>query len=78
MHFVRSEMDDGPIILQAAVPILPGDDEASLAARVLTAERRAYPLALALVASGRARVAGERVEIAGTSTRARPMLNPDA
>ncbi|HXR87389.1 MAG TPA: phosphoribosylglycinamide formyltransferase, partial [Stellaceae bacterium] len=37
VHFVRAEMDHGPIIVQAAVPVLPGDDEASLAARVLTA-----------------------------------------
>ena len=61
VHVVRAEVDAGPIIAQAAVPVLPGDDEASLAARVLAAEHRIYPAALALYASGRARVDGERV-----------------
>ena len=46
VHFVRFETDTGPIIAQAAVPVLPGDDEESLAARVLAAEHRLYPLAL--------------------------------
>lgn len=60
VHFVRAEMDDGPIIAQAAVPVLPGDDPDTLAARVLTMEHRLYPLALALVAAGKVRVDGER------------------
>jgi phosphoribosylglycinamide formyltransferase-1 len=55
VHFVIAGVDEGPIIVQAAVPVLPGDDEAALAARILAAEHRAFPLALALVASGRAR-----------------------
>jgi phosphoribosylglycinamide formyltransferase-1 len=76
VHFVRPAMDDGPIIVQAAVPILPGDDEAGLAARVLQAEHRAYPLALRLVASGRARVAGNAVEIDGSIRPAGHLLNP--
>lgn len=63
VHFVRAEMDAGPIIVQGAVPILDSDDEATLAARVLTVEHRIYPQALALVASGRARVDGMRVLI---------------
>ncbi|MDD3371972.1 MAG: phosphoribosylglycinamide formyltransferase, partial [Alphaproteobacteria bacterium] len=46
VHFVRAEMDAGPIILQAAVPVLDGDTEEALAARVLEAEHRAYPTAL--------------------------------
>jgi phosphoribosylglycinamide formyltransferase 1 len=53
-HFVTPELDDGPTILQARVPVLPGDDETSLAARVLKEEHRIYPLALAKVASGQA------------------------
>ncbi len=61
VHFVRAEMDSGPIIGQAVVPIAPGDSEDSLAARVLSAEHRLYPLALALVADGLARVEGERL-----------------
>lgn len=60
VHFVRAEMDDGPIIAQAAVPVLPGDDPDILAARVLTMEHRLYPLALSLVAAGRVRVEDER------------------
>ena len=60
VHFVRAEMDDGPIIAQAAVPVLPGDDPDTLAARVLTMEHRLYPLALSLVAAGKVRVEDER------------------
>ena len=62
VHFVRPELDRGPIVAQAAVPVLPQDDEASLAARVLEAEHRIYPLALGLVALGRVRVVDGRVE----------------
>ncbi|MGX1788452.1 phosphoribosylglycinamide formyltransferase [Bosea sp. NPDC055332] len=56
VHFVVPELDGGPTILQAKVPVLPGDDEASLSARVLEQEHRIYPEALALVASGAARL----------------------
>ena len=52
VHFVRTEMDAGPIVAQAAVPVVDGDTADSLAARVLAAEHRLYPHALALVASG--------------------------
>lgn len=65
VHVVRAEVDSGPIVVQAAVPVLPDDDRDSLAARVLAAEHRCYPLALELFASGRARVVGERVVIEG-------------
>lgn len=65
VHFVRPELDTGPIIAQAAVPVLPGDDEARLADRVLAAEHRLYPMALRLVAEGRVRVEGERAVIDG-------------
>lgn len=54
VHFVTAEVDAGPIIAQAAVPVVAEDDETSLAARVLKAEHRLYPLALALIASRRA------------------------
>ena len=54
VHFVTPELDDGPTILQARVPVLPGDTEATLAARVLVEEHRIYPLALAMVARGEA------------------------
>lgn len=65
VHFVRTEMDSGPLLVQAAVPILPGDDEDRLAARVLQGEHRAYPLALSLVAAGRVRVADQQALIDG-------------
>ena len=75
VHFVRAEMDSGPIIGQAVVPIVPGDSEDSLAARVLAAEHRLYPLALALVADGLARVEGERLVLdAGLPIDASGML----
>jgi phosphoribosylglycinamide formyltransferase-1 len=76
VHFVRPEMDTGPIIVQAAVPVLSDDDPDRLAARVLEAEHRAYRLGLRLVAEGRARVVGERVEILGARAPAETMLNP--
>jgi phosphoribosylglycinamide formyltransferase 1 len=78
VHFVRPAMDNGPIIVQAAVPVLPGDDAERLAARVLEAEHKAYPLALRLVAAGRARVRDERVEIAGDFAAPPLLLNPPA
>jgi len=61
VHVVRPEVDSGPIIAQAAVPVLDGDTPESLGARVLEAEHRLYPHALALFASGRVRIAGEKV-----------------
>lgn len=46
VHFVTAELDHGPVVVQAAVPVLPGDDEAALSARVLRAEHHIYPLAV--------------------------------
>jgi len=63
VHYVRADMDDGPIIGQAAVPVLPGDDAETLSARVLEAEHKLYPACLKLVAEGKARVTAERVKI---------------
>ena len=54
VHFVTPELDSGPIVAQAEVPVIPGDTEATLAARVLAQEHLLYPRALALVASGQA------------------------
>jgi phosphoribosylglycinamide formyltransferase 1 len=59
VHFVVPEMDAGPIVAQQAVPVLAGDTEESLAARVLAAEHRLYPQALRLVAEGRLGAATE-------------------
>ncbi|GAB4183897.1 MAG: phosphoribosylglycinamide formyltransferase [Thalassobaculales bacterium] len=64
VHFVTPELDAGPIVAQAAVPVLPQDDEAALAQRVLAAEHRCYPVALALVARGLARLEGGRTVFA--------------
>lgn len=61
VHFVTPELDSGPIIAQAAVPVVTGDTAEALAARVLRSEHRLYPLALGLVASGRAVLAEGRV-----------------
>jgi phosphoribosylglycinamide formyltransferase-1 len=61
VHFVRPEMDEGPIVAQAAVSVLPGDTAETLAVRILKAEHKLYPLALRLVVEGRARVVGEHV-----------------
>ena len=67
VHFVRSEVDSGPIIVQAAVPVLPDDTAEGLAARVLREEHRCLPLAVRLIAEGRVSVVGERcvVDAAG-------------
>jgi phosphoribosylglycinamide formyltransferase 1 len=59
VHFIRTEMDSGPIIAQAAVPVLPGDTAETLGARVLQSEHKIYPLALRLVAAGDVRVENE-------------------
>jgi phosphoribosylglycinamide formyltransferase-1 len=61
VHFVGVEMDAGPIITQDSVPVLPGDTEETLAARVLELEHRIYPQALRLVAEGQATLAGAGV-----------------
>jgi phosphoribosylglycinamide formyltransferase-1 len=61
VHFVNADLDAGPIVLQAAVPVLPGDDVESLSARILTEEHKLYPRAVALVLSGRWRIEGRRV-----------------
>ena len=76
VHFVRAELDDGPIVVQAAVPVLPDDDAQRLAARVLEAEHRCYPLALRLVAEGRARIQGARVVLDGASSADHALINP--
>ena len=59
VHLVRPALDQGPILVQGLVPVLPEDNQEALAARVLEVEYRCYPQALALVAHGRVRVADE-------------------
>jgi phosphoribosylglycinamide formyltransferase-1 len=65
VHFVRPELDSGPIIGQAVVPVYPDDDEARLSERILRVEHRLYPLALRLLAENRVRIIADRVEIDG-------------
>lgn len=59
VHIVRPEMDAGPILVQAAVPVLPDDDEDTLAARILAAEHLCYPHAIRLLAEGRVTIRRE-------------------
>lgn len=61
VHIVTATLDDGPIIAQTCVPILPEDDEDDLSARVLAAEHVLYPKSLALLASGAIRMSGNRI-----------------
>ena len=71
VHFVDAGTDTGPVIAQAAVPVLQGDDEASLSARILVEEHRIYPLAVQWFAQGRLELSGRRVSIrdaAGSGT----------
>lgn len=63
VHFVSEEVDAGPIILQAAVPVLEDDTEETLAARILEQEHKLLPRAVALIAQGRVRVEGRRVRV---------------
>jgi phosphoribosylglycinamide formyltransferase-1 len=74
VHFVAPELDSGPIIMQAAVPVLDNDDEKALAARVLAMEHRIYPAALKLLAEGRLQLNGERVTVAGVNGNAKATL----
>jgi phosphoribosylglycinamide formyltransferase 1 len=72
VHFVDAGTDTGPVIVQAAVPVLPGDDEAALAARILVEEHRIYPLAVQWFAEGRLEVHGRRVTLRDAAA---PMLD---
>ncbi len=76
VHFVRGEVDTGPIIAQAVVPVQADDDEARLAARILAAEHRLYPMAVRLFAEGRLRVRGDAVAIAGAMAPEIAVFNP--
>ena len=70
-------MDEGPILAQAAVPVLPGDTPATLAARVLAEEHRIYPAALGWLAAGRVRIEAGRAVVEGAAAPgARRWLNP--
>lgn len=72
VHFVTEGMDEGPVIGQAAVPVLSGDTAETLAARVLTVEHQLYPQALRLFAEGKVRMEGGRAVGAEISARPNP------
>jgi phosphoribosylglycinamide formyltransferase 1 len=77
VHFVVPEVDSGPIVAQAAVPVLDGDTADTLADRVLAVELRLYPLALALVAGGKVRIAGSTVIGDAAVSAAARLIVPD-
>ncbi|MGE5514676.1 MAG: phosphoribosylglycinamide formyltransferase [Bacteroidota bacterium] len=74
VHLVTPELDDGPILVQAAVPVLAGDTADTLGARVLEQEHRAYPLALRLLAEGKVTVDGPRADVAAAGSGT--LINP--
>ena len=77
MHFVTPELDSGPIIAQAAVPVLPDDTADTLAARILRQEHRLYPKVVRWFAEGRLSVAGSQVAVAGVPADATLLFSPD-
>jgi phosphoribosylglycinamide formyltransferase 1 len=78
VFFVAPGVDVGPVIIQAAVPVLPGDDEDRLAARILQQEHRILPGAIALFQQGRLEIQGRRVIVKGDSAEpnSAPLVNP--
>lgn len=78
VHYVVPEIDAGPIIAQAAVPVLSDDTGETLAARVLEAEHRLYPMALALVAAGRARLEAGKVVVDAPTDPSAVVYSPNA
>jgi phosphoribosylglycinamide formyltransferase-1 len=77
VHFVDEGTDTGPVIAQAIVPVLPDDDEARLAARILAEEHRLYPQAIGWFAEGRLSVEGRRVRVDGARLPPpSPLANP--
>lgn len=76
VHFVTEGVDEGPIILQAAVPILDGDTPDTLAARILVQEHRIYPRAVQLFSEGRLQVDGRRVRIDGGHPVGEAIISP--
>lgn len=77
VHFVTPTLDHGPIIIQAAVPVLPDDDEHTLAARVLREEHRIYPQAIRWLCSGRISLtADQRVILSGSQPASGALLAP--
>ncbi len=76
VHFVTAEMDVGPIIIQAAVPVLPQDSESDLAARILAAEHKIYPKAVKMIANKQVEVLSGGVKIKGEDCESNTLFNP--
>ena len=79
VHFVSEGCDEGPIIIQAVVPVLPDDTEESLAQRILVQEHRIYPRAIQLYSEGRLVIEGRKVRVTGDGVDAgdeSAMVNP--
>lgn len=76
VHYVRPGLDDGPVIGQAAVPVMPGDDSKTLAARVLTAEHKLYPACIRAICEGRVKLVDEICQISGGYDAFTPLINP--
>ena len=76
-HLVTPDLDSGPIIAQAAVPILPDDTEETLSARILRQEHRLYPLVVRWFAEGRIAVEGEKVAVNGVPPGATLLFSPE-
>lgn len=76
VHIVRPELDEGPIIAQAAVPVLEGDTPGTLAARILEQEHRIYPEAVRLIAEGRVEIDGMVARIHDAKSTDHPLVNP--
>jgi phosphoribosylglycinamide formyltransferase 1 len=76
VHFVTEGVDEGPIILQAAVPVLDDDSPDTLAARILAQEHKIYPRAVHLFAEGRLRVEGRRVFIQAGKPEGESVISP--
>ena len=74
VHFVNEDCDEGPIIIQAVVPVFPEDTEESLTARVLKQEHRIYPRAIQLYSEGRLRIEGRKVFVDGLASEADRVL----
>lgn len=78
VHLVTPDLDDGPILAQAAVPVLPNDTADDLAARVLVQEHRLYPMALRAIAEGRVEVDGRFSQIDGADFPSGALRSPEA
>lgn len=76
VHFVTAELDHGPVVIQAAVPVLPDDTEATLAARVLRQEHQIYPQAVRWFAEDRLSIEAGRVRVAGGVQASAALVSP--